>query len=132
MRTDVIVMGAGIIGVSIALHLQKRGREVVLVDRKAAGEETSYGNAGLIERASIAPYAFPRDIGSLLKYGFNTSTEVRYHPSFLPKIAPWLFPILVALRTIPARAGDTRDASAHRTLRRGPCRTRRGLQARRP
>lgn len=91
MRSDVIVMGAGIVGVSIALHLQKRGRDVMLVDRKGAGEETSYGNAGLIERASIAPYAFPRDIGSLLKYGFNTSTEVRYHLSFLPRIAPWLF-----------------------------------------
>ncbi len=91
MQTDVIVLGAGIVGVSIAVHLQKRGRDVVLIDRKPAGEETSYGNAGLIERASIAPYAFPRDIGSLLKYGFNTSTEVRYHLSFLPRIAPWLF-----------------------------------------
>ena len=123
MRTDVIVMGAGIIGVSIALHLQKRGREVVLVDRKAAGEETSYGNAGLIERASIAPYAFPRDIGSLLKYGFNTSTEVRYHPSFLPKIAPWLFrywwhsaPSRHALATRAMRPLIERCVEAHAEL----------------
>jgi D-amino-acid dehydrogenase len=62
MRTDVVVLGAGIIGVSIALHLQARGREVALLDRRGAGEETSYGNAGLIERASLIPYAFPREL----------------------------------------------------------------------
>jgi D-amino-acid dehydrogenase len=46
-RADVIVLGAGMVGVSVALHLQKRGRDVVLVDRRGAGEETSYDNAGL-------------------------------------------------------------------------------------
>jgi D-amino-acid dehydrogenase len=51
-----MVLGAGMVGVSAALHLQKRGRDVVLIDRHvAAGEETSYGNAGLIERASVFP-----------------------------------------------------------------------------
>jgi glycine/D-amino acid oxidase-like deaminating enzyme len=49
-RADVIVFGAGMVGVSVAPHLQKRGRGVVLVDRRGAGEETSYGNAGLIQR----------------------------------------------------------------------------------
>lgn len=38
------------VGMSVALHLQKRGRNVILIDRRAAGEETSYGNAGLIQR----------------------------------------------------------------------------------
>jgi D-amino-acid dehydrogenase len=59
MKADVAVLGAGIVGVSIALHLQARGRSVALFDRRGAGEETSYGNAGLIERASVTPYAFP-------------------------------------------------------------------------
>ncbi len=90
MRTDVVVLGAGIVGVSVALHLQKRGRSVVLLDRRPPGQETSYGNAGLIERASIVPYPFPRDIGSVFKYGLNRSNEVRYDISFLPRIAPWL------------------------------------------
>jgi D-amino-acid dehydrogenase len=90
MRADVVVLGAGIVGVSIALHLQARGRSVVLVDRREAGEETSYGNAGLIERASIVPYAFPRDPSKLIRYGLNRSTEAHYHLSYLPQIAPWL------------------------------------------
>ena len=55
-NTDVIVLGAGIVGVSVALHLTRAGA-VTLVDRRGPGEETSYGNAGLIERASVIPYA---------------------------------------------------------------------------
>src|SRR5205809_566241 len=38
MRADVIVLGAGMVGVGVALHLQQRGRDVVLVDRRGAGE----------------------------------------------------------------------------------------------
>ena len=67
IRSDVAVLGAGIIGVSAALHLQARGRSVVLVDRRGPGEETSHGNAGLIERASVVPYAFPRALPELLR-----------------------------------------------------------------
>lgn len=90
MKTDVVVLGAGIVGVSAALHLQARGRAVTLLDRRGPGEETSYGNAGLIERASVIPYAFPRDWRSLLRYAGNRRPDVRYHARFLPRIAPWL------------------------------------------
>jgi D-amino-acid dehydrogenase len=90
LKTDAVVLGAGIVGVCAALHLQARGRAVVLVDRRGPGEETSFGNAGLIERASIVPYAFPRDVGALLRYALNRSPQVRYDPLFLPRIAPWL------------------------------------------
>ena len=58
-RADVIVLGAGMVGVSAALHLQRRGRDVVLIDRRDPGEETSYGNAGLIQREAVIPYTFP-------------------------------------------------------------------------
>ena len=90
-NVDAIVLGAGIVGVSAAAHLQKRGRSVLLVDRRGeAGEETSYGNAGLIERASVFPYSFPRDFGALLRYAQNTSTDAHYHFSALPHVMPWL------------------------------------------
>lgn len=91
-RADVMVLGAGMVGVSAALHLQKRGRDVVLIDRHgAAGEETSYGNAGLIERASVFPYMFPRDLAHILRYALNRSTESYYHLSALPTMLPWLW-----------------------------------------
>lgn len=91
INSDVAVLGAGIVGVSTALHLQARGRSVVLVDRRGPGEETSYGNAGLIERSSVVPYAFPRNIRTLLRFALNGSSDVRYDWKHLPGIAPWLF-----------------------------------------
>jgi D-amino-acid dehydrogenase len=90
MQRDVVVLGAGIIGLATALKLQEAGRSVALVDRRAAGEGTSFGNAGIIERASIYPYAFPRQLKDLIRYALNGTPEAHYHLKFLPKIAPWL------------------------------------------
>ncbi len=91
LRTDVIVLGAGMVGVSAALHLQQRGRSVILVDRRGPGEETSYGNAGIIQREGVVPYPFPRDITLMARYAFNQLPESNLHWSALPRIAPWLF-----------------------------------------
>jgi len=91
MRSDAVVLGAGIVGICVALHLQKRGRGVVLVDRRGAAEETSFGNAGLIQREGVYPYGFPHDFGALLRYGFNRTIDAHYHPSALPKLAPFLW-----------------------------------------
>ena len=66
-RLDVIVLGAGIVGTSVALQLATRGRGVALVDRRAVGEETSYGNAGVIEGNTVFPPAFPSDPLALLR-----------------------------------------------------------------
>ena len=90
MQTDVIVLGAGMIGVSAAVHLKQKGKSVVLVDRRGAGEETSYGNTGIIECDAFVPVGFPRNLRDLVRYGLNLGTEANYHPSFLLKAAPWL------------------------------------------
>jgi D-amino-acid dehydrogenase len=91
LRADVLVLGAGMVGVSAALHLQQRGRDVILIDRhERAGEETSYGNAGLIECASVFPYMFPRDLTQIFQYAINRSPQVRYQFSDLPAFLPWL------------------------------------------
>ena len=91
IRADVVVLGAGMVGVSVALHLRQRGRDVVLVDRRGAGEETSYGNSGLIQREGVIPYTFPREFGMILSYAMNCRRDAVYHLSALPRIAPWLF-----------------------------------------
>ena len=79
------------VGVSAALHLQRRGRDVVLIDPRDPGEETSYGNAGLIQREAVIPYTFPREFGVVLSYAMNNRRDAVYHLSALPRIAPWLF-----------------------------------------
>ena len=75
MAADVIVLGAGIIGVSVALQLARRGKSVVLVDRRGPGEETSFGNAGLIQREGVVPYGFPQDLALLLRYSLNKAEQ---------------------------------------------------------
>src|SRR5262249_45823308 len=89
-RTDALVLGAGIVGTSIALHLVKRGLSVGLVDRHAPGRETSYGNAGVIESNTLFPHPFPQGLGALLRVAFKQAPEANYHAAFLPQVAPWL------------------------------------------
>ena len=91
LNAEVLVLGAGIVGLSAALHLQARGRQVALVDRRGAAEETSFGNAGLIQREGVYPYGFPHDFGALLRYGLNRTIDAHYHPSALLDLAPFLW-----------------------------------------
>ena len=103
LKADVLVLGAGMVGVGAALHLQKRGRDVILIDKhELAGEETSFGNAGLIECASVFPYMFPRNFGQILQYAMNSAPEVRYQFSDLPAFLPWL--VRYFLASSPERA----------------------------
>lgn len=82
MRYKAIVIGAGMVGTSIAWHLQKHSSEnddqVLLLDRKPPGSETSYGNAGLIQREAIHVHPFPRQFADLVKVLPNRQTDIRY------------------------------------------------------
>ncbi|MGM0562682.1 MAG: NAD(P)/FAD-dependent oxidoreductase [Pseudomonadota bacterium] len=89
-QCDVLILGAGIVGVSTALQLQKRGLSVILTDRHNPGEETSYGNSGVIGGPSVYPVTFPRNARKLVRIALNRSTAARYNPVFLPYIAGWL------------------------------------------
>jgi D-amino-acid dehydrogenase len=103
LKADVLVLGAGMVGVSAALHLQQRGRDVILVDKhERAGEETSFGNGGLIETASVFPYMFPRDFAVIFQYAINSAPQVRYQFSDLPVFLPWL--VRYFLASSPDRA----------------------------
>ena len=90
-RADVIVLGAGIVGTSAAFHLAKRGLSVVLLDKRGPGEETSYGNAGVIEGNTLFPHAFPSGARALLRIALKQAPEANYHVDdrerFRPRIA---------------------------------------------
>ncbi len=88
MLQSVIVLGAGMVGVCVALHLRRRGCNVVLVDRRGPGEGTSFGNAGLIQREAVYPHAFPRALAELRRIARNRAIDVAYHPLALPRVAP--------------------------------------------
>ncbi|MBD8664139.1 FAD-binding oxidoreductase [Rhizobium sp. CFBP 8752] len=90
MAADVIVLGAGIIGVSTALQLARRGKSVALVDRREPGMETSYGNAGLIQREGVVPYSFPQQFAQILRYARNNRIDAHFHWSAMPSVSSFL------------------------------------------
>src|SRR5918911_4982172 len=102
---DAVVLGAGIVGTSVALQLAKRGLAVALVDRRGPGEETSYGNAGIIESKTIFPPVFPKDIRALLRVALKRAPEANYHLGYLPYVAPWLLAFRAASH--PKRLEET-------------------------
>lgn len=108
-RFDVAVLGAGMVGVSTAIYLRRRGLSVALVDRRGAGEETSHGNAGIIQREGVHPYVFPRSIAKIAAYALNRNVDAHYHLSSLPHIAPFLWRYFRA--SAPERARETLRAN---------------------
>jgi D-amino-acid dehydrogenase len=96
-RTDVVILGAGIVGVSAALHLQAKGRMVTLVDRVAsAASETSFGNSGIVQSEAVFPYMFPRAPDEIARAALGRDPRVRIRYASLPAIAPWLWRYFLA------------------------------------
>ncbi len=71
--TRVVVIGAGIVGVSSALWLRRSGVDVTLIDRDDPGQGTSFGNGGVLAACGVAPVTAP---GMILK-----SPKMLYHES---------------------------------------------------
>lgn len=98
MGKQVIVLGAGIVGVCCALELQRRGLDVTLVDRQAPGQETSAGNAGVLARSSLMPFNHPglwRQLPRLLR---NDAVQFRYRASYLARNLGWAAGFLARAR----------------------------------
>ncbi len=107
-RKTVAIIGAGIVGVSAALWLQRDGHDVILIDRKGPGEGTSFGNGGVLASCSIVPVAVPglarKAPGMLLSA--NQPLFLKW--SYLPKLAPWL---MAFMRNATPEAVDRRAAA---------------------
>jgi D-amino-acid dehydrogenase len=101
------VLGAGIVGTSIALALVKRGLSVALIDRGEPGRGTSYGNAGIIEGNTVFPAAFPSSFAEVARIALKRSSLANYHLGFLRTIAPWLAAFRAASQ--PARLIETAE-----------------------
>ncbi len=86
----VVVLGAGIIGVSTAWHLLQRGHEVTLVDRQPdAGLETSFGNAAQISVSYCEPWANRAAPLKALKWLFDAEGPLKFRPQLDPAQWAW-------------------------------------------
>ena len=88
-RTDAIVLGAGIVGASIALHLVKRGL-CGGAGRRGAGRRHVLRQCRHHRRQHGFSASFPGELSTLLRVALKRAPEANYHLSFLPQVAPWL------------------------------------------
>ncbi|THD75542.1 MAG: FAD-binding oxidoreductase [Bradyrhizobium sp.] len=89
-QADVVVLGAGIVGVSAAYAARRRGLSVVLIDRREPGSETSYGNAGILSSGSIMPLNQPRLWRALPAYLGNRHPALRWDPGWVIANIDWV------------------------------------------
>ncbi|MBD8892628.1 NAD(P)/FAD-dependent oxidoreductase [Roseibium litorale] len=94
----IIVVGAGMVGVSTALELLKRGAKVTLLDKNEPGRETSYGNAGVLARSSLMPINNPALLSQLPGLIGNQRTGLRYDPWFLASNLNWAMRFILSSR----------------------------------
>lgn len=92
----VTVVGAGIVGVSCALHLLRDGWKVTIVDPEPPGTQTSYGNAGAISPQSINPMAGPGMLKQIPGWLLDPLGPLALRWAYLPKALPWLLKFVAA------------------------------------
>lgn len=91
---DIVVLGAGIIGVCVALALQRDGLNVTLVDRDKPGNGCSFGNAGLLHAGGCIPLATPSSLRQLPAMLMDPHGALRISWNHLPALMPWLLRML--------------------------------------
>ena len=91
LTCDVLVIGAGIVGLAIALRLQQEGRRVTVIDRTGVAAEASRGNAGAFAFTDILPLASPGMLRKAPRWLLDPLGPLSIAPAYLPRIAPWLF-----------------------------------------
>ncbi|MEF0942645.1 NAD(P)/FAD-dependent oxidoreductase [Rhizobium sp. BR 362] len=102
--TDIAIIGAGVIGLAVALRLASEGREVTLLDPNTPGSGASYGNAGTFADYACVPVGNPDVLKSLphLLFGKDSPFSLRWAALF--QLAPWISKFAYQSLPAPARA----------------------------
>lgn len=94
-RMNIIVLGAGIIGISTAWHLRERGHQVTVVDRQSGPAlETSYANGGQISVSYCEPWANRQAPWKALKWMFDKEAPLLLRPQLDPAQWRWCLQFL--------------------------------------
>ena len=86
----VTVIGAGIIGISSALNLQRAGFDVTVIDKEPPGEGASSGNAGIMAPCAFVPVPTPGIVWKAPGMLLDPMGPLSVRWSYLPRMLPWL------------------------------------------
>lgn len=87
---EVVIAGAGIVGVSTAIWLQRAGHSVTLLDREGPAAGTSFGNAGVLASGAVVPVTVPGLLRKAPGMLMDRDSPLFLKWSYLPKLLPWL------------------------------------------
>ncbi len=101
----VLVLGAGVIGVTTAWYLQEEGHSVAIVDRRASpAMETSFANGGQISAGHAEPWANPQAPAKILKWIWRDDAPLLFRFRLDPH--QWMWGARFLVECLPARARD--------------------------
>ncbi|HEV7306330.1 FAD-binding oxidoreductase [Ensifer sp.] len=105
-----VVVGAGIIGTTIAYELQKRGRRVILLDKGEVGRGASYGNMASIAVTEFMPASRPSIWKQIPGWMLDPEGPVRVRPGYMPRLLPWFARFVAASRPAKLRQLEAEGA----------------------
>ncbi len=108
---EVIVVGAGVIGLSVALAAQARGLSARVIDRAGPAAGASSGNAGAFAFTDIFPLASPRIMAQAPRWLLDPLGPLSVPPRYALRIAPWMFRFWRASRASRYRAGTAAQSA---------------------
>lgn len=91
MTSRVVVIGAGVIGITTGLELQRRGHSVLVLDREGVAAQASAGNAGAFAFSEVEPLAKPGIMRKAPKWLLDPLGPLSVPPAYALKIAPWMY-----------------------------------------
>lgn len=106
-----LVVGAGIIGTALAYQLQKRGRQVILLDKAEVGRGASFGNMASIAVTEFMPASRPSIWRQIPGWMLDPEGPIRVRPSYMPKLIPWFARFVAASRPSKLRALEAQGAA---------------------
>lgn len=98
MVKTITVIGAGIVGVCCALHLQRVGFTVRLLEKGEPGMKASFGNSGSFGTASCVPFAMPGVLKKVPKMLFDSESPLKLRWSHVPAALPWFLRFIANAR----------------------------------
>jgi D-hydroxyproline dehydrogenase len=116
--TDIAVIGAGVVGLTIALELIDHGHQVTLVDPGQPGMGASFGNAGTIAGYATSPVGTPSVLRALPSLLFSRTSPLAIRHQTLPSLTPWLLRFL--RQSLPGAAAWNAGALAALLADAGP------------
>jgi len=91
MKKHCVVIGAGIVGVSCAWHLQKKGMQVTVIDHQLPGQSCSFGNAACIAASGVVPLSYPGLIKKVPGWLIDPLGPMSIRLRDLPSLLPWFW-----------------------------------------